>query len=163
MADILRKQHSPDKGLDLQIDFDTQYVRLKLLSHTKIGTMGTMTLERPDHYQRALGKTKGKEIDDEELFQKNAKNFILIRGRAGIGKSTLLQRLLWRWANGEWAAKFKVIFMLNLRYLMTIRKEMDLARLLSLYAVYNTNKAGVMIDGDWLRENEGKIGIILGK
>ena len=157
--------HRPDKKLDKSIDLDTQYVRLKMLSHKKLGAMYTDTREdRPDLYQEGLEKHGGKDIDDEDLIEDIHKDkYILIRGRAGIGKSTLVQRLLWKWANGEWASHLKGVFMLNLRYLMTVDKVMDLPRLISLYGVYNTGNADVMFDLKWLKENENNIGIILGK
>ena len=158
VADILEKRHLPDKGLDKQIDLDTQYVRLKLLVNKTMAAMQRDKLERPDRYQHSLQKQEGSEIQDEDLI-KDSQKYILIRGRAGIGKSTLVQRLLWKWANGEWATKFVAIFMLNLRYLMIHNKPTDLSRLLSLYAVYKPKK----LDAKWLKKNEGRIGIVLGK
>ena len=161
-ADIKRKRHAPDKGLDRVIDLDTQYVRLKLLSNKTLGAMHRDRLERPDLYQEGLEKTDGMEIEDEDLVKGDqAQKYILIRGRAGIGKSTLLQSLLWKWANDDFAAKFKALFMLNLRYLITVRTKMNLSRLLSLYSVYSTKP--LMVSEKWLTDNQGQIGIILGK
>ena len=120
-------------------------------------------LERPDLYQQTL-EGQGADIDDEDLVKVNeTSKYILIRGRAGIGKSTLVQRLLWKWANDTWAPQFKAIFLLNLRHLMMINHTMDLPRLLCLYAMYNTSKAGVVIDAEWLEKNGDSVGIVLGE
>ena len=164
LAEVLKKKHTVDKALDTSIDLENQYVRLKLLSQKSLTTMNRDKLERPDLYQSSLEKNKGQSIQDEDLItEQDSEKYILIRGRAGIGKSTLIQRLFWKWANGEWATKFKVIFLLNLRYLMTIDRPMDLSHLLSLYSTYNTGQSGQLIKTDWLNENQDKVGIVIGK
>ena len=164
VADIQRKRHTPDKHLDRTIDLDTQYVRLKLLSTKNMGIMHRDTLERPDLYQQELEKQGGKDIQDEDLIEvHDVGKYILVRGRAGIGKSTLVQRLIWKWANGEWATKFKLFVMLNLRHLMNIDKQMSLSYFLSLYGVYNTGDPEVIVDDKWLKENQCNIGLILGE
>ena len=162
VIDVYRKQHTTEQRLDKKIDLDTQYVQLKLVSQKKIQTMHRDALERPDHYQLGLEKHGGKDIQDEELVKHNDfGKFVLIRGRAGIGKSTLLQRLSWKWATGAWARQFKALFLLNLRHLMTVKKKMDLRHLLSLYTVYIVGK-GFLIDACWLEKNQSNIGMIIG-
>ena len=164
MADIHKKRHIPDKVLDKAIDFEKNYVKLKLLSTKEMKAMQRGDMERPDLYQRELGKLEGEDVQDEDLVKsEDIHKYVLVRGRAGIGKSTLLQRLCWKWANCEWATQFKVIFMINLRYLMNIERKMPLSRLLSLYTVYNTGDPNIIIEDKWLLENEANIGIILGK
>ena len=119
-------------------------------------------LEQPDHYQLGLENHDGKDIQDEELVKQNEfGKFVLIRGRAGIGKTTLLQRLSWKWATDSWACQFKALFLVNLRYLMTVKKKMDLRHLLSLYTVYTVGK-GFLIDACWLEKNQSNIGMIIG-
>ena len=164
VAHIHMKRHAPDNKLDKAIDLDTQYVKLKLISSKEIGAMHRDKLERrPDLYQQGIESHEGQDICDEDLIDdKKTDNYVLIRGRAGIGKSTLLQRLMWKWATGEWATKFKVIFMLNLRYLV-LGKQMTLPRLLSLYSVYNTGNPDVIFTSDWLEENQSHVGFILGE
>ena len=156
---IFHKRHDIDrKGYDKSIDFEKQYVRLKLISHEEIKRMQLDSLERPDYYQTNVEEIGGKDIRDEEILQSEMNEYVLIRGRAGIGKSTLVQRLLWKWANDEWATKFKAMFLLNVRYLMTIDRAVDLCDLLSLYAVYPCQS----VTSEWLKDNEKHIGVILG-
>ena len=158
-AEIRIIQHHPDKPGDRVIDFETQYVRLKLLPN---GTLDAKCRDRPDLYQRDLEKEDGVEIQDDDLIKaQQTQNYTVIRGRAGIGKSTLVQRLLWKWANGNLAATFEAIFMLNIRFLMKYKKKISLGDLLSLYSVYST-KAG-LIDAAWLNNTQGRVGIIVGK
>ena len=162
VIDIYRKRHSTEQKLDKPIDLDTQYVSLKLLSQDNIQTMQRDALEQPDRYQFGLENHHGEDIQDEDLVKPgDFRKSVLIRGRAGIGKTTLLQRLSWKWATDEWACKFKALFLVNLRYLMTVKKKMDLRHLLSLYTVYTVGK-GFLIDACWLEKNQSKIGIIIG-
>ena len=164
VAAIHQMQHTPDKKIDQKINLDSQYVRLKLLSCQKVDIMNRDTLERPDRYEKHLKHTTGTDIQDEDLVKpSDFRNYILLRGRAGIGKTTLLQRIIWKWANGEWASKFQVMFLLNLRSLMNLPKPMSLAYLLSLHTVYNTGNPNVIIDNKWLQENQGRIAIAFGK
>ena len=164
VAGINRKSHRPDKTGDKAIDLDTQYIKLKLLSNKKIEIMGMDRLERPDLYQRILEASDTSDIQDEDIIKpKDFQKYVLLRGRAGIGKSTLVQRLIWKWANGEWATKFKVMFLLNLRYLMTIKKPMDMAHLLSGYSMYHTGSGSRVISTEWLQENQGSIVLFLGE
>ena len=161
MAGILMKQHIPDKRLDKKIDFNAQYIRLKLLPTDRLGAMHLNKCERPDQYQQELDSAA--DFQDEDLIKgEDFQKYILIRGRAGIGKTTLVQRLLWKWANVEWATQYKAMFLLNMRFLMTQGREVNLSRMLSIYHVYNTGKADT-IDAEWLQNNEGNIGLILGE
>ena len=158
------KRHAPDKTGDRRIDIDKQYVRLKMLSHKSMKPMQRDGLERPDLYQRSLEKHRGRDISDEDLItNRDTHNFILIRGRAGIGKSTLIQRLLWKWSTGKWATQMKAIFLLNMRYLITHHRKMDLCQLLCLYSLYTTREDGVIIDSDWLEKNQQRLGIVIGR
>ena len=129
-----------------------------------MGLMERGDLERPDRYQSGLGTHSGTDIKEDELVRKgNEESFILIRGRAGIGKSTLVQHLLWRWANGEWATQFKALFLVNMRYLMSVDEEIDLPDLLSLYSVYTLSGQKVFLDVEWLKQHQSEIGLVIGK
>ena len=163
-ADVMRQKHTTEKGQGKRIDIEKQYVGLKLLSQNQIGIMHRDALETPDHYQSKLEQHGGKDIKDEDLVKPGDHGkYILIRGRAGIGKTTLVQRLIWKWANGVWATQFKALFLLNLRYLMLVDKHMDLPHLLNMYPVYNTASSGVTLSMDWLEKNQDNIGLVLGK
>ena len=165
VASIDKRRHTPDKQGDKEIDIETQYVRLKLLASETMGAIPRTWFEnRPDRYQRELENQDQTDISEADLLtHKDTHRYILIRGRAGIGKSTLLQRLLWKWANGDWATQFKALFLLNLRYLVTHDTKMNLAELVCLYSLYGTGAAGTVIDAEWLDKNQGKVGFVMGK
>ena len=165
VVDVRKKSHVKDKVSDETIDLDTEYVRLRLiLGNTKAARRRGKLNLRPDIYQYGLEHEKGSDVQEQELIagDENQK-YILIRGRAGIGKSTLLQSLLWKWANGDFATQFKAFFMLNLRHFISRDTQMDLARLLSYHSVYNLRGKENTINVKWLTENQGKIAFILGK
>ena len=162
-AFILKKKHKLYEGQYQRIDIDTQYVGLKL-SQNEIGMMQRDALETPHHYQSKLEKHGGKDIKDEELVKPgDYGKYILVCGGAGIGKTTLVQRCMWKWSNGVWATQFKALFLLNLRHIMMLKIEVDLPHLLSIYPVYNTYSCGVTLSKEWLKENEDTIGFIFGK
>ncbi len=66
-----------------------------------------------------------KEIDIEKIFDRvdgansNDVGKILIIGGAGVGKSTLLQYMVYQWSIGKiWQEKFKQVYRLNLKTLL---------------------------------------------
>ena len=164
VADIYEKKHVTDKVYDKTIDLDKQYVQLKLITNKQMDAMHLVNLGRPDHYQRQLEEHDGSDIKDEDLVTEgDCQKYVLLRGRAGIGKSTLVQKLIWKWAKDEWAINFRAFFLINVRYMMTIDKSMDLSSLLSHFATYNTGNSSNPIDATWLQENQCNIGFIMGE
>ena len=154
----------PDRHLDERIDLDTQYVRLRIISQEEFRALERQDLDyRPDRYQAHMTSLGGEDIKDEDLLKPGEiEKLILLRGRAGIGKSTLVQSLLRRWACGIQAIQMKLILLLNLRVLMPYTRKITLATLLSLYSVYATPDA-VPDRDSWFRENQCHLGIILGR
>ena len=91
MIDIYGKRHVAEYALQRPIDLETQYVRLKLLTNERLAIMQRDSLERPDVYQSGLRGHNEKEIQDEDLIKTGAfGRFVLIRGQAGIVKTTLV-------------------------------------------------------------------------
>ena len=154
----------PDRHLDERIDLDTQYVKLRIISPEEFTALERQDLDyRPDRYQAHMKSLGGEDIKDEDLLKPGEfEKLILLRGRAGIGKSTLVQSLLRRWACGIQAIHMKLILLLNLRLLMHNTRKITLATLLSLYSVYATPDA-VPDKDSWFSENQCHLGIILGR
>ena len=169
MVNICKERHKPDKEFDTSINIDTEYVQLKLLSQKALGLVQRNEQEqRLDLYQNdmeALERSANiNDLKDEDMIKDgDYEKYILIRGRAGIGKSTLLQRLLWKWANGEWATKFRAFFMLNLRHLTTIKTPVDLPYLLGNLNRYSSRESDNKPGLDWLKRNKRRICFVLGK
>ena len=107
---------------------------------------------------------KAKEIHEEDLIKTNdIGKYMLIHGCCGIGKTTLVKQLVWKWANYDWCRKFKVLFLLDISYLMTLEASPTLTNLLGLYSTYNPGSTQVTVDAEWLKENQDSIGIIIGE
>ena len=156
-----KRKHRPDKEGDNCIDLGNQYVSRKLLLNETIDTQEGVELEPTS--QRVMPEKGRRVFQDEDLIRnRDLEKYIVIYGCGGIGKSTLLQRLFWKLANGKWATKFKAIFLINIHDLVTTTARVGLAKLLTLYAVYNDDR-DVSIDIEWLRDNQDKIAIFLGK
>ena len=163
LIDVHKRGHLDDTGLDKPLNLEQDYVKLKLLPQNSVHAVQEGLPHLPHRYLYELDKYRGQSIPLEKLIEDHEfGKYILICGRAGFGKSTLLQWLLWKWANGNWATKFKAIFMINLRYIMRIHEQIDLCDLLSQYTVYNGGSSAP-VDLVWLQENEGNIGIVIGK
>ena len=115
----------------------------------------------PDRYQKTL-----QDIDDTHeykdiLTQIDTGSMILLRGRAGIGKTTLVQFLLYQWFRGDWASHFVCTFMLNLRILMRTTTKMTLTELLTTYGLYTIpNKHPQMTT--WMKNRPAAILLFMG-
>ena len=160
----MSKSHIPDRLSDKEIDLDTQYVKLRLIPKHEFEALQEEDMDyRPDRYQAGLAQFHSKDIQDEDLLKDGEfKKLIILRGRAGIGKSTLVQHLLRNWACGLWATHLKVMFLLNLRYVMNDTRKMTLSTLLTLHSVYATHDTTPGTDFDWFRKNQRYVGLILG-
>ena len=148
--------------MDRKIDLDTQYVALRLIPSDEWERMSDVDdSEKPDSYQSRLEMYRGHDIKEEELVENGEyRKFVLIRGGAGIGKSTLVQHLLRKWACGEWAPHLKLLFLLDLRWFACIPNEISLSELFNGCAVHRTG--AICIGEDWLSEHEMEVGVILG-
>ena len=118
--------------------------------------------ELPESYLQHL-ESHGADIDARDIIPKCAPGFrVLIRGRAGIGKTTLSHWMLRRWSKGKWAKKYKVVFVLNLRYLARLDYSVTLLELLTKYSVYNVQKPQPHVL-NWMLNNTKEAIIVLGK
>ena len=161
----MRESHVPDRHQDERIDLDTQYVTLRLISKQEFEALEQQDLDyRPDRYQAHMKSLGGEDIKDEDLLKPGEfEKLILLRGRAGIGKSTLVQHLLRNWACGQWAMHIKAIFLLNLRYLTNVTRQITLSTLMTLYAVYATQDVTPAAKNDWFIKNQQFVGIVIGR
>ena len=117
----------------------------------------------PDEYQAFLEMTPANTTYKDILPTESIGHTVLLRGRAGVGKTTLVQWLLTQWALNMWAVHCCCAFMLNMRYLMdgtyTISLP-DLLTMCSLYAVQGTYSPYLK---GWMSNCEEQLIIFLGK
>ena len=91
--------HNINSERDRFLDFRPEYSEMWLIE----GPSSELTFGINMYW-----KQSGNDIEDEDLIKgEDFEKYILIRGRAGIGKSTLVQRLIWKWANGEWRTNYR--------------------------------------------------------
>ena len=94
----------------------------------------------PSEYLRDIemyNKETGLDID--EIISKPSRGTsTLIKGRAGVGKSTLTQYLIRQWAKDQWESTKTCVFLLNLRKLVHVQRDVTLTELLGMYAEYVT-------------------------
>ena len=84
------------------------------------------------------------------------------RGRAGIGKTTLVQWLLNQWAQKKWAKKYTCAFMLNLRFLFVHEYRVSLIELLTMCSLYNVGGQHLQL-GLWMENCQQKLLLFMGK
>ena len=157
---ILNTGNKPDSVIDQPIDLDTQFVTLRLSDGQRVTQMDDEQRDDytlPDIYQMNLENLQGCDLSiDEILPQHSPGSSTLIKGRAGVGKTTLIQYLIRKWARREWAASYTCTFLLNLRKLVHINHKMTLTELLGMYAEYvvdNPNLNEVQPSVEWLINN----------
>ena len=139
---ILNTGNKPDNDIDERIDLDTQFVSLRL-SGTSTGHSDMLSRNvdadttLPDIYQQYLEQVEKDDLEiDEILPHHSSGGTTLIKGRAGVGKSTLVQLLIRTWAKGKWASAYKCMFLLNLTKLVHVHQKVTLTELLGTYSEY---------------------------
>ena len=160
--------HRPDLTTDDKIDLEHQFVKIRVItSSDAINTESPAEAEDhalPDHYQKTLQDNDETLEYQDILTGADTGSMILLRGRAGIGKTTLTQFLLYQWFRGNWASHFVCTFMLNLRILMRTTTKMTLTELLTTYGLTNvpnvTNDHPQMIS--WMQNRPAAILLFMG-
>ena len=77
---------------------------------------------------------KKEKVEYKQVFgQYNSKELILLEGRPGSGKTTLMHKVIKDWAKGEVLAKVKYLFFVTLRLLNSEGRDETLCDLLELF------------------------------
>ena len=149
---ILSAGNKPDNEIDEPINLDTQFVSLTLNDMLQTNSGDTVL---PAEYQRNLENNEGKEISINEILPINSSgSSILIKGCAGVGKSTLIQYLIRQWAKGKWESTKTCVFLLNLRNLVNEDKDVSFTELLGRHAEYVVESPGQKQPSlEWLKNN----------
>ena len=145
--------------MDEKICLQNQFVQLLLVDSTETETLSADTL--PDGYQSFLGKTTSNATYRDILPATSKGVMVLLRGRAGIGKTTLVQWLLQEWAHQRWAAEKCCAFMLNLRYLLVHDYRISLKDLLILCSLYRPEGDHPQLDL-WMKNGPKNLIFFLG-
>ena len=159
---ILNTGSKTDNAIDPNINLDTQFVTLRLADITEKKQDDQVVNEDkilPKEYQYGLIKKTGHELNISDILPKKEKGkSVLITGRAGVGKSTLIQYANRQWAKHQWATSYTAVFILNLRRLANIQREMTLSQLLGMYADYVPDPlVPKQPSAEWIENNQEKV------
>ena len=148
--EMISDQHKPESEFDKKVDFDVNFIHLVLVNDRRGGnTDDAFTIED------ILPQKRTNESGD-----KSENNCIILKGRAGVGKTTLLQYMCRQWAKKEWGQQFAVIFLIKMRVVMMIKEKLTLTELLTYYSQFNSDKTML---SSWIPSNLDRIGIVIGK
>ena len=163
--EVAKIGHRPDLATDDKIDLEHQFVKIRVVTANdaadELSLFEAQDYSLPDRYQKTL-----QDIDDTHeykdiLTQTDTGSMILLRGRAGIGKTTLVQFLLYQWFRGNWASHFVCTFMLNLRLLMRTTTKMTLTELLTTYGLYTVPNEHPQMT-TWMKNRPAAILLFMG-
>ena len=154
--------HRPDLTIDDKIDLEHQFVKIRVLTADDAADKDSLRDHAlPEHYQKALEEFDETFEYKNILTRNDTGSMILLQGRAGIGKTTLTQFLLYQWFKGNWASHFVCTFMLNLRLLMRTTTKMTLTELLTTYGLYTVPNEHPQII-TWMQNRPAAILLFMG-
>lgn len=91
------------------------------------------------------------------------KSPLLLVGRGGVGKSTLVQKLMRLWAQNRWASEYKAAFLFNMRSLAVLDKRpVSLVDFLRNFGVYMLREKTEEFIFSTLKNNGDEIIIFMG-
>ena len=97
---------------------------------------------------------KKEKVEYKQVFgEYNSKELILLEGRPGSGKTTLVHKVIKDWAEGEVLTKVKYLFFVTLRLLNSERRDETLSDLLELF--YSIDEE-LKTTRDHIEKNDGE-------
>ncbi|XP_028672003.2 NACHT, LRR and PYD domains-containing protein 3-like [Erpetoichthys calabaricus] len=136
----------PSLGVPLVMDdviFETRYTELVVINQygrTQIETQFELGKTGRTHAElvEERAKEKCEQIWTEQLFRRCPRNrtapkIVVVSGMAGIGKSTMVQKIIFDWARGSQYRRFAFVFLFKFRDLNILEEkepQMPLTRLI---------------------------------
>ena len=98
----------PDNVIDHKVNFDSQFVNVQVVKVNDTKSISE-PIRKPGFIAHSIEYQEHTcEINMTEILpQDPSGKVVLVKGRAGSGKSTLSQYLIQKWATGEWQQTFK--------------------------------------------------------
>uniref|UniRef100_A0A8C4TP88 NACHT, LRR and PYD domains-containing protein 3-like n=1 Tax=Erpetoichthys calabaricus TaxID=27687 RepID=A0A8C4TP88_ERPCA len=150
----LGAQASPGDPHTTAVGFETRYTELVAVEHdprnhkeTEHELMKTVRIHEELMEEGAAEKCE--RIRIEQLFKKspvsvNPVNIIVVSGMAGIGKTTMVQKIMYDWARGTEYQRFAFVFLFKFRELNLLDNEnepqMSLTKLIERHYKYLSNE-----------------------
>uniref|UniRef100_A0A8C4SZP1 Uncharacterized protein n=1 Tax=Erpetoichthys calabaricus TaxID=27687 RepID=A0A8C4SZP1_ERPCA len=149
----LGAQASPGDPHTTAVDFETRYTELVAVEQDPRNHKETEhKLVKTGRIQEELMKKgaaeKCERIWIEQLFRKspvslNPVNIIVVSGMAGIGKTTMIQKIMYDWARGTQYQRFAFVFLFKFRELNLLDNEnetqMSLTKLIERHYKHLSN------------------------
>ncbi|XP_039616338.1 NACHT, LRR and PYD domains-containing protein 3-like isoform X2 [Polypterus senegalus] len=146
----LEDQTSPGDPCTRAVGFETRYTELMVIKQYK------RDYNERQHELQKMGRTHAKLIEEqtrekceriwfEQLFRRSAgsetdPHVVVVSGVAGIGKTTMVQKIMFDWARGTQYQRFAFVFLFKFRELNLLDKEtepqMPLTRLIVRHYKY---------------------------
>ncbi|KAG2459947.1 NLRP3 protein, partial [Polypterus senegalus] len=146
----LEDQASLDDPNMRAVDFETRYTELMVIKHYK------RTYSERHHELVKMGKTHAKLVEEqtkskceriwtEHLFRRSPGNetaprIVFVSGVAGMGKTTIVQKIMFDWARGTQYQRFAFVFLFKFKELNLLDTEeepqMPLTRLIVRHYKY---------------------------
>ena len=99
-------------------------------------------------------RAKKENVEYKQVFgDYNSKELILLEGRPGSGKTTLVHKVIKDWAEGEVLAKAKYLFFVTLRLLNSEGRDETLSDLLRLFY---SNDDELKTTREYIEKNDGE-------
>lgn len=155
---ICKGGHSVENRLDEKIDLDKHFIPLRLVDEGKnIRADEDGMMDKYLSYLKRYDKLQNIEMDNL-IAGLGDGGVIVIQGRAGVGKTTLIQKLAWDWAKEKWAQSYKALFIYNMRYISPKDKRlMTLAEFLEQYMLHRPGYLKSIISNGIKSQGEGMI------
>ncbi|XP_072440881.1 NACHT, LRR and PYD domains-containing protein 3-like isoform X2 [Chiloscyllium punctatum] len=122
---------------------------------------------REKHLQRKVEKLQTEQLFQSSFSQRNSTSGIMVVmiGASGVGKTTMVQKIVYDWAMEKIYPQFQFVFSFNFRDLNTINERINLRKLIqSQYPYFGDvlgevwkNPEGLLFIFDGLDEFKGKI------
>ena len=166
-TEIRQKGHKKDSPLDDEIDFDKQYVQLQIVRDgTDKAYSSSHRGQLPHEYELYLKEIEvgRRDVSVYEVLDGRTQETqkVLTTGRAGVGKTTTLQRLAREWALDKWATGFTLLFLLQLRVLIHTTTQVRAIELLSLYGLFHIAEADIQCSlNSWLTNGANRVILLI--
>ncbi|XP_051788829.1 NACHT, LRR and PYD domains-containing protein 3-like [Erpetoichthys calabaricus] len=146
----LEDQPSPGNPRTQGVGFDTRYTELMVIkqykrsyneTHHELVKTGTTHAEMMEEHT----KVKCERIWTEQLLRRSpgsetCPNIVVVSGVAGIGKTTMVQKIMYDWARGTQNQRFAFVFLFKFRELNLLDTETEpqqpLTRLIARHYKY---------------------------
>lgn len=156
--------HVIGRPTDKRIDLDKTFINLKMVDQAESEEKSLMGKVDYETYTSILGKLNRNEVAIDDILEKYNSSFLLLRGRAGVGKTTVLNKIMFDWAKSEkqWAKNYTVAIIFNTRYLSHMHQPAKhrACNLREFLEGFSLNE--VSLPKDWEKEQQNIL-ICIGK